>query len=87
MSLGGLLWCHAGALQHRLVAFRRRDRGLPRTSREAPNRGGQIETPAERGRTAGVQVHGGAVVEHAPRINLSEDDNFVGEVRDKGVKC
>jgi hypothetical protein len=44
---------------------------------EAANRGGQIETPAERGRTAGVQVHGGAVVEHAPRINLSEDDNFV----------
>jgi hypothetical protein len=37
-----------------------------------------METPAEKGKARlGVQVHRGAVVEHAPLINLLEDDNFV----------
>jgi hypothetical protein len=37
-----------------------------------------MKTPAEKGKARlGIQVHRGAVVEHAPSINLLEDDNSV----------
>jgi hypothetical protein len=37
-----------------------------------------MKTPAEKGKARlGIQVHRGAVVEHAPLINLLEDDNSV----------